>query len=71
MEGAKGALLGSNHRGRKSGDGRGQSRKCVEMANTTVCVRCQEIPGASKLLQVLCEELCQSSATNESIDKEG
>ena len=71
IEGAKGALPRSNHGGRKSGDGRRQSRKCVEMANTIVCVRCQEIPGASKLLQAFCEGLCQSSTTNESIDKEG
>ena len=70
IKGTEGTLLRSNHEGKKSRDRGEQSRRHFKIANATVYKGCQEIPGASKLLQAFCEGLFQSNTTNESIDKE-
>ena len=71
MESKKGTIFESSNGGRKSGNGRKKGIRSVEVADTTMCQRCQEILRVSKLLLMLCERLCQGSITHEQTDKEG
>jgi len=55
VEGAEGAVLRGSDGGRKSGNRGRQGGGSIEVANATVCERCQEVSRVDQLLQMSCQ----------------
>ena len=61
VENQKGWIFGSNNRARWCKNRKGKDAGGYRVASAKKYEKCVEVFGASKLLQIVCERLCQSS----------